>query len=654
MSPDIIKRMLWYIACLLACNVLGVLTAPLGVPLVQMFMQGGKADFTPLFSLMGSQDVFSSVTSFLSRVIADPTLFSFLVVWCVTLSTALTLSVLYAHRKKTSRNVEDGILGDARLIKDKATIKRTNDFWNGKGEPESAGLVLSSSPQGYFYDDAVQHWCGVGKTGSGKTQLIIINTLHLAIAKEWNLIVTGKNELLELTGEKVAELGYRRIIFDLKGYPCASCFNPLELIVDYIEHGEKSKAQRTARQLSADLIPLHGESNPYFPKAARSLLTAILLIVAMADIPREQKNMTSVLNVVNVGMTGEGEDPSAPLKDYIRSDAVGPAHPAYGLATDFLQDGGKTTAGKNVLSTLQEGLSIFNDEGIASITATSDVPIGDVIREKAIVYMHLLEEGDPYLVLETIFLNQWWRVAQEEANHNAGRLPRETAILGDEWGNLPKVSSLPEMVTLGRSYDLHIYCFTQNLKQWNKYNDPGDQGAGREKILGSMGGKIALSLANPEDFQYFTRLAGKHTVKTKNTSASKQSSVGGTSSSSSESYSEQAVDLIHEWKWKERIPVRDGIICIKCGENSKPGREGVFEMPVEYASKTPAGAFFGLGDKQACAEKQIAFRKEMERTAAEMAMGSVPYWVPDFATYRSAKRINEDIDADEASAWDEV
>lgn len=654
MSPNIIKKMLWYITCLLACNVLGVLMAPLGVPLVQMFVQGDNADFTPLFSFMGSQDVFSSATSFLSKVIADPALFSFLVVWCVALSTTLTLSMLFAYRKKTSRNVEDGILGDARLIKDKATIKCTNDFWNGKGEPKSAGLVLSSSPQGYFYDDSVQHWCGVGKTGSGKTQLMIINSLHLMIAKGWNLIVTGKNELLELTGEKVVELGYRRIIFDLKGYPCASRFNPLELIIDYIERGERGKAQRTARQLSADLIPLHGESNPYFPKAARSLLAAILLIVAMADIPREQKNMTSVLNVVNVGTTGEGEDSRAPLKDYIRSDAVGPAHPAYGLATDFLQDGGKTTAGKNVLSTLQEGLSIFNDEGIARITATSDVPIIDIIRDKTIVYMHLLEEGDPYLVLETIFLNQWWRVAQEEASRNAGRLPRETAILGDEWGNLPKVSGLPEMVTLGRSYDLHVYCFTQNLKQWNKYNDPGDQGAGREKILGSMGGKIALSLANPEDFQYFTRLAGKHTVKTQNTSTSKQSSAGGVSSSSSESFSEQAIDLIHEWDWQNRIPVRDGIICIKGGENSKPGREGVFEMPVEYASKTPAGTFFDLGDKQACAEKQIAFRKEMERAAAEMAMGPVPYWIPDFAAYRSSKRINEGIAADEASAWEEV
>ena len=411
------------------------------------------------------------------------------------------------------------------------------------------------------------------------------------------------------------------------------------------------EAQLTARQTAADLVPMGGEGNTYFPKAARSALTACLLIVAFADIPRAQKNMATVCDIVNRGTTGEGKDPSAPLKDFIRSDAVGPEHPAYSAAVDFLSDGGVTTAGKNVLSNLKEALSIFNDEGVRRITAVSDVSIRELVRKKSIVYMHLLEEGAPYMVLMTAFLNQWWRIAQAEADKNGGRLPHETAILGDEWGNLPKVEAMAEIVTLGRSYRLHAYCATQDLKQWSKYNKPGDQNAGRDKILGSMGGKVALALANPDDCQYFTRLAGKRTVRTQNMGTSKQGWGIGATPGSSEAYTERADDLIHEWEWANRAPIKDGAVVIKGAENSKPGRAGVFQMPVTYASNTPAGEFFGLGSESECNAKRMRFRDEMAINAVS-GERAVEVWRIDFDTFKSTKTAQAEVADDEWAAWD--
>lgn len=565
------------------------------------------------------------------------------------------IAVVALHKwlNEPKRTVEQGILGDARLVTSPAAVRRRNDFWNGKDEPERAGLVFGSSKRGYVFDSSIPHWAIVGKTGAGKTMLMVLQTLHLCMARGWNLIVTGKDELLELTGAKAVDLGYNRVIFDLKGYPGASVFSPLDLIVEYADEGNVAEAQRTARQTAVDLIPLGGEGNAYFPKAARRALTACLLIVAMAKIPCGQKNMASVCRLVNLGTTGTGKDPSSPLKDYIRSGEVGPDHPAYAPAAEFLSDGGLTVAGKNVLSTLKEALTIFNDAGIQRITAASDVSIRGIIREKTVVYMHLLEEGDPYLVLMTVFLNQYWRVAQQEAANNGGRLPRETAIIGDEWGNLPAVAAMPEVVTLGRSYRLHAWCFTQDLKQWSKYSRPGDQNAGRDKILGSMGGKVALSLVLPEDCQYFTRLAGKRTVRTQNTGTSKQGYGVGATSGSSEGYTERADDLIHEWEWQNRAPIRDGVIAVKGAENSKPGREGVFQVPVIYASQTPAGSFFGLGDEDECDAKRIAFRNSLVADTAARRLDSLPQvWAPDFAAFASEETRSEQVADDEWSAWD--
>lgn len=647
-----VKKLIAAIAFVAGSVAIAVVAAPIGVPMASNTLFKTGANFKPLRAIIIGGDLAGGLSQYMAQLFASEHGVPAFMLWLsfVVLIFGLLLLMRY-FKKNEGRNVSGGILGDAKLITSMQELRKKNDFWNGRGAPEKAGLVIGNSKKGYLFDSSIPHWAITGKTGSGKSWLVYLQTLHLCMAAGWNLIVTGKNEMLELTGGKALELGYRRVVFDLKGYPGASRFNPIDLIADFAEAGNVGEAQLTARQTAADLVPIGGESNTYFPKAARSALTACLLIVAFADIPRSQKNMATVCDMVNRGTTGDGKDPSAPLKDFIRSSEVGPDHPAYAAAADFLSDGGVTTAGKNVLSTLKEALSVFNDEGTRRVTAASDVSIRDMVREKTVVYMHLLEEGAPYMVLMTAFLNQWWRIAQAEADKNGSRLPHETAILGDEWGNLPKVEAMAEIVTLGRSYRLHAYCATQDLKQWGKYNKPGDQNAGRDKILGSMGGKVALALANPDDCQYFTRLAGKRTVRTQNTGTSKQGWGIGATPGSSEAYTERADDLIHEWEWANRAPVKDGAIVIKGAENSKPGREGVFQMPVTYASNTPAGEFFGLGSEQECDIKRMQFRHNAKSQAA-VCKQDVEIWRVDFDACKSEQTAQAEVVDDEWQAWD--
>ena len=554
----------------------------------------------------------------------------------------------YDGAKHTPRYASSGILGDAKVITSPGAIRRRNDFWSGQGTPGKAGLVLGATRRGYIFDSSVPHCLTAGKTGSGKSQFMVLETLHLLMAAAWNIIATGKNELVELTGDTAERLGYRRMIFDLNGYPGAGRFNPLELVTHYVNQGRMSLAVQTARQIAADLIPVPGGTNDYFPKAARGLLTAIILIVAIADISDDKKNMASVCAIVNRGTTGEGADPSLPLKSYIRS--LGEDHPAFPCASEFLSDGGVTTAGKNVISTLKEALSIFSDEAVAEATSASDISMYALISERTSVYVHLLEEDHPYQVLFTVFLNQYWRVANEIAGRNGGRLPHETAIVGDELGNCNKLSCLPEMITLGRSMRFHVYAFVQNLGQLRRYNRPGDHDAGMNKLLGSMDIKVALSLASLEDCEHFTRLVGKRTVRTQSTSNTTQGS--SSSSSSGISYNETADSLIHEWEWQSRIPSRDGSIVVKGGENASPGREGIFRMPLTYANRTPAGAFFGLGDESHEREKRKAFRQRLESMQADKV--PVHPWCPDFAKHLPEATVDDGIIADEACAWDEV
>lgn len=560
---------------------------------------------------------------------------------------ALTFLVLFgysvAKEGERTREVDRGIYGDARVIRGAAELNRRNDFWDGTGMPERAGLVLGADVRGYWFDSSVPHALTCGKTGSGKTQLQVLETMHLAMAAGWNVVSTGKPEVLELTADKARELGYETVVLDLTGYPGASRYNPIGLVADAVEAGDTDAAVRTARQVAVDLIPLGGEKNTYFPKAARNMLAACILVVCTADIPRDQKNLASVAALVDRGTAGEDpKDPSAPLKDYIRG--LGPTHPAFSPASDLLGDGGATTAGKNVVSTLKEALGIFSDGALRAVTSESAVSIRDLIERKTVLYIEMLDEGDPYGVVYTCFLNQWWQVAQQVCKENGGRMPRETALVLDEIGNLNvRVACLPAIATLGRSMKIHEYLFVQNLKQLNAYNEPGDGGAGRDKLIGSIGTKVALSLSEPEDFKFFTALAGKRTVRSMGTSSQN----GSGRSSSGTSYSETAVPLINEWEWQQRIPIRDGLIAIKGGENSKPGREGVFEFPLDYANRTPAGPFFGLGDEEAERQKRSAYYARAKASAQEEAYEVPEPWCPEFD-------VDDETDDDDETAPDDV
>lgn len=566
---------------------------------------------------------------------------------------ALTFLVLFgysvAKEGERTREVDRGIYGDARVIRGAAELNRRNDFWDGTGMPERAGLVLGADVRGYWFDSSVPHALTCGKTGSGKTQLQVLETMHLAMAAGWNVVSTGKPEVIELTADKARELGYETVVLDLTGYPGASRYNPIGLVADAVEAGDTDAAVRTARQVAVDLIPLGGEKNTYFPKAARNMLAACILVVCTADIPRNQKNLASVAALVDRGTAGDDpKDPSAPLKDYIRG--LGPTHPAFSPASDLLGDGGATTAGKNVVSTLKEALGIFSDGALRAVTSESAVSIRDLIDKKTVLYIEMLDEGDPYGVVYTCFLNQWWQVAQQVCKENGGRMPHETALVLDEIGNLNvKVACLPAIATLGRSMKIHEYLFVQNLKQLNAYNEPGDGGAGRDKLIGSIGTKVALSLSEPEDFKFFTALAGKRTVRSMGTSSQQ----GSGRSSSGTSYSETAVPLINEWEWQQRIPIRDGLIAVKGGENSKPGREGVFEFPLDYANRTPAGPFFGLGDEEAERQKRSAYYARAKAAAGADAYEVPEPWCPDFDAEDEAAGDDDETAPDDVFKADE-
>lgn len=557
--------------------------------------------------------------------------------------TLVGLSVLYWLSQKSQRTSKDSPLGKAEIIDNPKSRRKANSTWNGSETPKEGGLVLGFERDNYLFAPETPHCLTVGRTGSGKSRLVLLPTLHLSFEAGFNVIVSDiKSELYELTASKASEKA-TVVLLDLDSPMKGNRFNPLEIITEAIKAGDEARARDYADRLAADLVPPE-DKNPFFSNAARGLLCACFLAVTSADIPRKKKNMASVCAMIDEGTAGKGKDPAEPLKDYFRN--LGPESPAFSPASEFLSSG-DNTASKNVLSTVKVALRPFSSPAMKWMTAKSDPGIDGMISEHTVVYLHVLGKNNPSNVVLTAFLNQWWMRARAIAEQSGGRVPHETALALDEFGNFPKVEAIPEICTLGRSYKIHFWGFVQGIGQLSAYSKPGDGGAGQEELLANIGIKVALGLSSQADCEYFTKLVGKRTVMASSSSRQKSQGRGSFGTSASE----RADDLIHPWEWQGFSPDKDGSIVVKAKENGRDGRSGVFRMPLADATLTPAGKYFGLGSPDFEAGKRAAVRAELDKRA-RACKPKAPTWHIDFSN-EAEEKDSKEIEKDEFSAWDE-
>lgn len=552
------------------------------------------------------------------------TLLTFLLAFCI--------CALIAYSTALNARAEDGgVLGDAHVKTGREVIKGSMT-WDGSTIPSSRGFVYGftkyRSKPCYLYEPKKMIFVS-GATGSGKSRFLYLPSIDLLSygdasngSEPATLVVSDvKNELIELTGDELARRGYRVLLLDTQHPYRGQRFNPLKQVLDLHAEGRDQEAEQAADAI-AELVVQDDEKGKgsHWTASARGLLSALVLLVSMSDeCPEESKHLATVCEVLGRGTEAEGDDPSEPLKTVFRSLPSG--HPAKGRASQFISSGGNEL--RSILSTLKVALRPFSSAPVAWMTSGSNIDPQTVLTEKSAVFLHVLDEGSPYNCIAAIFLSQLWASVQAVADVNGGRLPRPVQILGDEWGNLPRVECLPALLSLARSYGMFWVGATQGVSQLNKYGERD----GRRKILANCGVKIAMKLAEEEDRRYFTELIGKTTRHTQGTSSGRAAS--GTSSSTS--YSESADDVIHTWEWRGMAPDRDGIIVVKHADNGMPAcRAGVFRSPVTDCTNTPTKEHFDLGTPEHEAERRRTYQRRLDASATEKMREEAPTWCPEW------------------------
>lgn len=431
---------------------------------------------------------------------------------------------------------------------------------------KSAGLRINiASPM---------HSIIIGSTGSGKTTTFInpmIQILAASGAGSSMIMTDPKGELFQLHSAFLQERGYKVMVLDLRDTYSSFRWNPLGDIYDryqlYIEAGnnilehtdtidsysnldlqdDKStfgdkwyeydgKAYSDANKVIIDakmkrqiiydelyedlndlvsvLCPIESSDDPVWEKGARSIVMATLLAM-LEDSENPELGMTKEkYNFYNLNKAiSNSENNFEALKNYFAGRS--PIARCVSLSKQV------TTAAENTLSSYMsiafDKMSMFNDEGICSLTSATDIDPNIFADEKTALFMKIPDEKDTRHALASMFVLCIYKALIKKASAREDlSLPRNVYFILDEFGNMPKIDKFDKMITVGRSRKIWFNMVVQSYAQLN--NVYGDTVA--DIIKSNCGMKMFIGSNDINTCKEFSELCGNMTVQTGSVSGS--------------------------------------------------------------------------------------------------------------------------------------
>ncbi|MBQ6857373.1 MAG: DUF853 family protein, partial [Lachnospiraceae bacterium] len=375
------------------------------------------------------------------------------------------------------------------------------------------------------------HGLIIGATGSGKTTTFInpmIQILGNSSAGSSMICTDPKGELFQLHSKKLVERGYKVMVLDLRDpyssfrwnplgeiydryqlylntgneiykhfEPISECEQDLELVNQPEEYGEEwyeyeGKAYAVRKQLLSiikiarqkiydelyeDLnylisviCPVESKDDPVWEKGARSLIMAVCLAM-LEDSEYPELEMTrDKFCFYNINKAiGNSDNDYEALRNFFKGRS--PLSKAVGLSKQVLSAAESTMA--SYMSIAFDKLSMFNDEGLCSLTSATDIDPILFATQPTALFLKIPDEKDTRHALAAVFILCIYKALIKVASGREDlSLPRNVYFILDEFGNMPKIDKFDKMITVGRSRKIWFHMVVQSYAQLNNvYGD---------------------------------------------------------------------------------------------------------------------------------------------------------------------------------------
>lgn len=355
------------------------------------------------------------------------------------------------------------------------------------------------------------HTLVIGTTGSGKTATFVNPSIQILSELKNHpsmLISDPKGELYQSNAKALRNKGYEVKALDLRNPYNSVRWNPLErpyllhqrarelekeIATDeeqgcyffegnqYWSKEEVDCAIQVRRQqlndqvyedlndICAVLCPVTNKEESMWESGAQHLILAIALaMLEDSDDPKlgmtkEKYNFYSVMKVAT-----STEDECKELIDYFHNRS--PLSKASSLSKQVMDSSDKTRG--SYLSSTFDKISMFSDLSLCSLTSSNEIEFGSMGEKPIALFLQIPDEKETRHTLASMVILQAYKELVNKANsYPSLSLPRPVYFLLDEFGNLPKIHKLEQMVTVGRSRNIWLDLVIQSYSQLSKVYD---------------------------------------------------------------------------------------------------------------------------------------------------------------------------------------
>ena len=392
------------------------------------------------------------------------------------------------------------------------------------------------------------HTLVIGTTGSGKTTTFVNPTVQILAeskTKPSMLITDPKGELYQSHARKLKRAGYTVKILDLRNPYNSVRWNPMERAYEnyqralhleeevrlnekkgtylfdgkeYYSPRERDTAIQVKRQQLNDIVyedlndiisvlcPVTNKNEPMWESGAKNFVLAIALAMLEDSanpefgMTKEKYNFYSLMKVAT-----NTDDDCAEMLNYFRGRS--PLSKAVSLSKQVLDSSEKTRG--SYLSSTFDKISMFADLSLCALTSENEIEFGDMGEKPIALFLQIPDEKETRHTLAAMVILQAYKELVYKANtYPTLSLPRPVYFLCDEFGQLPKVLRLEQMITVGRSRNIWLNLVVQSYAQLAKVYD--DKSA--DIIKSNCNTQIFIGTTDYKTIEEFSKRCGNYSI----------------------------------------------------------------------------------------------------------------------------------------------
>ena len=347
----------------------------------------------------------------------------------------------------------------------------------------------------------------IGGSGSGKTRYHIKPNLLQMNASY--VCSDPKGTVIEEVGRAMVRGGYKIKVLNTIDFACSMHYNPFVYL-----HSETDILTLVTVIMANTQGDAKGGDD--FWQKAEALLYQALIAYIYYEAPAEEKNMNTLLDMLNACECREDDENFKSAVDLLfeQLENRNPDHFAVRQYKKFKMAAGKTL--KSILISCGARLAPFDIAAVREMMSYDELQLEKLGDEKSVLFAVVSDTNPTFNFISAMMYSQMFNVLCDRAlKVYHGRLPIHVTCLFDEFAN-QKIPNWEHLVSVIRSRNISAHIVLQTYSQLKgMYKDNAETVAGCCSTMLFLGGKEESSL------KMVSGLLGKETIDTMNESDSR-------------------------------------------------------------------------------------------------------------------------------------